>query len=158
MVLDLIHPPEPLFSAPHHDVRRIRDPQYLVEFQNVSEAVWNQNFDELTQFLRYFLEKYPEYMSVYIACHDGLPVSCARATFHPQSQFSLLLGGSTHPDFRNRGFYSALVAARAQEALNRKVRFLCVDALPASQAILEKHGFQVVSYGYRCDIGSADER
>lgn len=152
MVFDLEERPERLLKLPEHKIKRITDPQYLNEFQDVSEAVWNENFEEMTEFIAMFLRRYPDYMNVYIAYNDKQPVSCARSMFHPKSRFSYLLGGSTHPDFRNHGFYSALIRARAQDALEREVRFLCVEAMPSSQYILAKYGFQVVSYMNSCEI------
>jgi len=152
MVFDLEERPERLLELPEHKIVRITDPQYLNEFQDVSEAVWNENLEELTEFIAMFLRRYPDYMNVYIVYNDKQPVSCARSMFHPKSRFSFLLGGSTHPDFRNRGFYSALLRARAQDALERGVRFLSVGAMPSSQKILAKYGFQVVSYLNSCEI------
>ncbi len=152
MVVDLEDRPEQLLKVSKHDIRRITDPQHLHKFRSVSEAVWNQPFDKLTKFMEFFLSSHPDYMSVYIAHKNNQPVSCARCTFHPESQFSYLLGGSTHPDYRNQGFYSALVGVRAQEAIDREVRFLCVEAMPTSQPILEKIGFRVISYMVNCEI------
>ena len=81
-------------------------------------------------------------MSVYVAYVAGQPASAARIEFHPARQFAELYGGSTVPDQRGRGLYTALVAVRAQEALTRGVRFLTVDASPMSRPILERLGFQ----------------
>ncbi|HTX49603.1 MAG TPA: GNAT family N-acetyltransferase, partial [Caulobacteraceae bacterium] len=46
------------------------------------------------------------------------------------------------PDYRGRGAYRALVAARADEARRRGHRFLTVDARETSRPILERLGFQ----------------
>jgi predicted acetyltransferase len=52
------------------------------------------------------------------------------------------------PGHRRRGLYTALLAARAQEARRRGARFLTVDASPMSQPILEKLGFRCISYAH----------
>jgi hypothetical protein len=43
---------------------------------------------------------------------------------------------------RNRGLYTALVAAWLKEAIQRGRKYMFVDALPTSEPILRKRGFQ----------------
>jgi predicted GNAT family acetyltransferase len=62
-----------------------------------------------------------------------------------------LWGGATVPAYRKRGLYTALVSARAQEAKARGIRCLTIDASPASRAILEKFGFQLMAYAWECN-------
>ncbi|MCA9986957.1 MAG: GNAT family N-acetyltransferase, partial [Anaerolineales bacterium] len=66
------------------------------------------------------------------------------------SQFASLWGGSTIERYRRQGLYTALLAARAQEARGRGVRYLTVDASPMSRPILEKLGFQFIAYSFPC--------
>lgn len=56
-----------------------------------------------------------------------------------------LLGGSTRPQWRGRGIYRALVAARAQRAAARSVKYLQVDASGDSAPILRRLGFHAVT-------------
>jgi predicted acetyltransferase len=56
-----------------------------------------------------------------------------------------LLGGATLPDWRGRGLYRAMVAARAREAAARGVPLLHVDASPASAPILRRCGFHEIT-------------
>ena len=58
----------------------------------------------------------------------------------PHSEFAGIYGGNTKPEQRNRGIYTALVAARLREALVRNRRYLIVDALPTSEPILRNEG------------------
>ena len=67
-------------------------------------------------------------------------------TWDPGKQFASLWGGSTIAAFRSRGLYTALVAVRAQEARRSGARFLTVDARPMSRPILERLGFQVMTF------------
>jgi ribosomal protein S18 acetylase RimI-like enzyme len=59
--------------------------------------------------------------------------------------FARLLGGSTLPQWRGRGIYRALVAARAQRAAARSVKYLQVDASDDSAPILRRLGFRPVT-------------
>jgi GNAT superfamily N-acetyltransferase len=56
-----------------------------------------------------------------------------------------LLGGSTLPQWRGRGIYRALVAARAQRAAARSVDYLQADASDDSAPILRRLGFHAVT-------------
>lgn len=52
---------------------------------------------------------------------------------------------------RRSGCYTAVLAARLQEAIRRGYRFLVVDAVPMSRRILDKHGFRVITYATSYD-------
>jgi predicted acetyltransferase len=53
--------------------------------------------------------------------------------------------GGTHPDWRGRGAYRALVRARWDEAARRGVPVLATHARPTSRPILERLGFRTLS-------------
>jgi GNAT superfamily N-acetyltransferase len=73
----------------------------------------------------------------FVAYGDHNPIGFGRVSASPQSCFAGLWGGSVLSDFRGRGVYRALLAARIQHAKKfNSVRFLRVDALPASRPIL----------------------
>jgi GNAT superfamily N-acetyltransferase len=55
-----------------------------------------------------------------------------------------LWGGGTHPDYRRRGIYRALVARRARSALDRGYTTVQVDASDDSRPILQRLGLHVV--------------
>ena len=72
-------------------------------------------------------------------------VGVARVTASSQSQFAGLWAGSVLNQFRRRGVYRALLAARIRRAKElESTRYLRVDALPTSRPILEKYGFSRV--------------
>jgi GNAT superfamily N-acetyltransferase len=69
----------------------------------------------------------------------------AFAVYYPGTDFVALLGGATLPDWRGRGLYRAMIAARAREAVARGFRLLHVDASPASAPILRRCGFHEIT-------------
>jgi predicted acetyltransferase len=71
--------------------------------------------------------------------------------YHPHSQFADLWGGSTLPNCRGRGLYTAVLAARVQEAVQRGYRFLTIDASPMSRPIVARHGFRLLTYAHACE-------
>ncbi|GLW94109.1 GNAT family N-acetyltransferase [Actinokineospora globicatena] len=73
------------------------------------------------------------------------PVSAARTSYHPGTEFAGLWGGGTLEAWRGRGIYRSLVSYRARRAEQRGVRYLQVDALPTSRPILERVGFTCVA-------------
>jgi GNAT superfamily N-acetyltransferase len=84
-------------------------------------------------------------VSIYLAYADGVPVSYSRTVFHDRSPFADLCGGSTLAEYRGQGLYTAMLAARVQEARTRGVRYLAIDASPMSLPIVRKHGFQYLT-------------
>jgi GNAT superfamily N-acetyltransferase len=87
----------------------------------------------------------PESMAMVAAWYDGAPISTARIEFPPGVDFAGLWGGGTLPAWRSRGLYRALVAWRARLAVRRGYRYLQVDALPTSQPILARLGFEALA-------------
>ena len=69
-------------------------------------------------------------------------MSKAWIRYYPNRTFADLWGGGTLPEYRRRGVYGALVSVRAAEARQCGVQYLTVDALPTSQPILERIGFE----------------
>ncbi|HEX5916913.1 MAG TPA: GNAT family N-acetyltransferase [Nocardioides sp.] len=61
------------------------------------------------------------------------------------TEFAGIWGGSTLPEFRGRGIYRALVAARARSALARGIRFIHSDCTDMSRPILERSGLRAVT-------------
>jgi GNAT superfamily N-acetyltransferase len=84
-------------------------------------------------------------VAFYVAYADGEAVGSARLEAPPGRAFAGLWGGGVAPDYRGRGIYRAMVAARALEAARRGYRFLTVDALETSRPILERLGFEALT-------------
>ena len=76
----------------------------------------------------------------------GDRVVCAgRLTPVPGSEFAGVWGGATLPEFRGRGIYRALVAARARSAMERGIRLIHSDCTDMSRPILERSGLRAVT-------------
>nr|PZN49668.1 MAG: hypothetical protein DIU68_19685 [Chloroflexota bacterium] len=112
--------------------------------------VWNEDYSDLIARLATDLRDYPDMLSVYAVYVDGRPVSSAWIYVLPGSRFGSMWGGSTLPAYRGRGIYTALVAARVQEARRRGLRFLTIDAGPMSRPIVEKLGFRFITWTFPC--------
>jgi GNAT superfamily N-acetyltransferase len=150
MALDLETAPAWLWQTYEQDVRRILERAGVDDVMAVQERVWNGTFDWLGESLREELRGAPERISLYVAYADGRPVSSAWVRFHAPGEFASLWGGSTLPEHRGRGYYTALLAARAQEAIRRDFRWLSVYAGDESRPILASLGFQVITHAQTC--------
>jgi GNAT superfamily N-acetyltransferase len=150
LVLDLTAGPDALPRPAPPSVVRITDPGEIEAVVALENAVWGTDHGALGEFLKRELAERPEMLSIYVSYAGQQPVSAAWMYFHANSSFASLWGGSTLPEFRGRGHYSALLAARAQEARSRGFTLLTVDASPMSRLILEKHGFQYLSTTTPC--------
>ncbi len=146
LVLDIETAPASLLQPVTHDVRRVTAADQLEEYRRIQEEVWDEPSDWQIAALRDDLINDPDHVSVYLAYAAGVPVSAARISFHDHSLFAGLWGGSTLAEYRGRGFYTALLAARLQEARQRGVCFLAIDASPMSRPIAEKNGFQFLTF------------
>ncbi len=149
-VLDLEDAPPGLWQPVTQEVQRILDPASLEDVTAVHDQVWGESHPWLVSQLAKEMNEDGDHISVYAVYSGGVPVSSAWIRFHPPSQFASLWGGSTLPEYRRRGFYTALLAVRAQEARRRGFRFLTIDASPMSRPIVERHGFQFLTYTHPC--------
>ena len=144
LVLDLARAPELLLRPVMAEVRRLSNPAELRHVRDLLAAVWQQDFDWLEARMTRLMAA-DAYASVYLAYAEGQPAAAAWAFFPQGSRFASLWAGSTLPSYRGRGLYTALVAARVQEALARGYRFLTIDAGPMSRPIVERYGFEVLT-------------
>ena len=81
----------------------------------------------------------------WVAEAGGRVVCAGRLTVVPGTGFAGIWGGGTDPEWRGRGIYRALVAARARSALARGARFLHSDCSAMSRPILERSGLVAVT-------------
>ncbi|TCO49781.1 GNAT family N-acetyltransferase [Actinocrispum wychmicini] len=84
------------------------------------------------------------YTTVLVAEAGDQLVSAAWLVAKYGPHFAGMWGGSTVADWRRRGIYRALVARRAQVAVERGITYLQVDASDDSRPILERLGFIAV--------------
>lgn len=158
LMLDLEDAPDSLFDPVTLDIRRIHDPDLIREIMTVQARVFGDKDtvdpneeNWVAQQLAEELAATPDQVNVYAAyADDDVVVSSAWVRFPENNRFASLWGAATLPTYRKRGFYTALLAIRAQEARQRGRRFLTVDASPMSHPILAKFGFQWITTSHPC--------
>ena len=150
LVLDLADLPSELKGDGGHDLRRLRGKAAFDAMREVVAEVWPEEADDTLRFIEESLAADPNGQSLWVAYADGRPVAEGRVEF-ACGEFAGLWGGATLPAYRRRGIYTALVAARAAEAIERGCRYLTIDASPMSRAVLEKRGFRFLDTALECN-------
>ncbi|MEL7975846.1 GNAT family N-acetyltransferase [Isoptericola sp. F-RaC21] len=84
-------------------------------------------------------------MELWVAEAGGEVISAGRLEPVAGTEFAGLWGGSTRPEWRGRGIYRALTAARARSAVERGKVYLHSDSTEFSRPILERSGLVKVS-------------
>jgi GNAT superfamily N-acetyltransferase len=120
---------------------RVTDAAGLDLMTQIQELVFEEDRSELRESIRAQLASAPEMVAVFLALAGDEPVCAARIEFLPGTEFAGLWGGGTHPRWRGRGIYRALVRRRAELAASRGYKYLTVDASEDSRPILERVGF-----------------
>jgi GNAT superfamily N-acetyltransferase len=124
-------------------VTAVADDEGIGHFLSLEAAIWGAQADTTRAFLRTTLEPRFQGHRAFIAYSREKPIGFGRVTVSQGSQFAGLWGGSVLPEFRGRGIYRALLAARIRHASRfDSVRYFRVDALPTSRPILERYGFE----------------
>ena len=150
MVYD-INDPNPFLSIEAvENIRRVTSAEEVAHILSVQQQVWDEALPSVQTYLQLQMEKTPDLISIFAVYEEDTPVSSAWITYHPGSHFAGLWGGTTLPDFRNRGYYSSLLKVRIQEAKDRGFRYVTVDASPMSRPILENFGFRCITHAWRC--------
>jgi GNAT superfamily N-acetyltransferase len=91
------------------------------------------------------LERMQGTETFWVAEAGGRVVSAGRLNRVAGTEFAGLWGGATLPDWRGKGIYRALTAARARFALAEGVRFMHSDCSAMSRPILERSGLVAVT-------------
>ncbi|MEO5993106.1 MAG: GNAT family N-acetyltransferase [Arthrobacter sp.] len=84
-------------------------------------------------------------MELWVAEHQGLIVSAGRLEPVSGTDFAGIWGGATLSQWRGRGIYRALTAARARAALTLGKTLIHSDSTEYSRPILERYGLLRVS-------------
>ena len=100
--------------------------------------------DEMTAALLHRLSL-DDGMELWVAEAGGRMVSAGRLEPVSGTEFAGIWGGGTLPEWRHRGIYRALTAARARSALRLGKKYLQSDSTEYSRPILERSGFVKVS-------------
>ena len=146
LVMPLTDAPPRLMAPVSTRVEWLTDPAQFELPRQIEEAVWHSDHGPLMDELAGILQDTPKQLSMVVAYTGDIPAACAWSFFPENSRFVSFWGGSTLPEFRGQGLYTALLAARTQEAISRGREFSTVDAGPMSRPILEKQGFQLLGF------------
>ena len=84
-------------------------------------------------------------MELWVAEADGQIVTTGRLEPVADTDFAGVWGGCSRPEWRGRGIYRALTAARARSALALGKTLIHSDSTEYSRPILERYGFVKVS-------------
>ncbi|WP_248582340.1 GNAT family N-acetyltransferase [Nocardioides sp. InS609-2] len=88
----------------------------------------------------------PELYELWLAEDEhGAVVSAGRLDIVPGTEFGGLWGGAVLADWRGRGIYRAMVAARARSAIRLGAVYLHSDCTDMSRPILERSGLVMVT-------------
>lgn len=120
----------------------LRDVERMVAMQ---EAVFGSTAHDDPLTMASTLVADPHHFEAWIAEADGEVICTGRLTLVPGTEFAGLWGGATREDWRLRGVYRALCAARARSAIAKGVRYLHSDSTEGSRPILERSGFIAVT-------------
>lgn len=156
MALELKDAPAALLEPVGSYVRRLKSREELGEVIGIEADVWGEEFDWIREHLGGDMGR-PGYLSVYVAHADGKPACAGWTYYSPNGQFASLWGGSTIEPYRKRGLYTAVLAARVQEAIQRGYRFLTIDASPMSRPIVARHGFRLLTFAHACEWKPVEE-
>lgn len=148
MVMKLTDGHPLLLNNQLHLVKEITDEQGIQDIVNLEDTIWNESHAELGKRLWRDKQSNPDRLYLYGIYEGTQLVSAAWMYLEVNSSFASLWGGSTKPSFRGKGYYTKLLAVRAQKAYEKDHPFLTVDASPMSKPILEKCGFDCLAYSY----------
>ena len=123
----------------------VSDAQGIKDAISVQEEVWGSELSVKSSYLLDLKKANPENLRVYIIYIEGKPVSSAWIVYNDNSPFAGIWGGSTIAEYRGKGYYSALLRKRINDAKQRGLKYLIIDASDMSKPIVEKHGFQFVA-------------
>lgn len=84
-------------------------------------------------------------IELWVALDDGQMIGAGRLEPVPGTQFAGIWGGAMRPEWRGRGIYRALTAARARSALRLGKTLIHSDSTEYSRPILERSGLVKVS-------------
>lgn len=141
LMLDLRDRPKWINENPRYAVTRVETKDQVTLYGASAEAIFERGHGGTAEELLASISSGSKQLRGYMVVEGNVAASIGRLYTHDNSAFGGLYGGGTLIQYRCRGLYQAIVAARALDALKSGARYLLVDALPTSEPILEKLGF-----------------
>lgn len=128
-------------------LRRITDESDVRAMTAMSATVFGDSAAEEAAMAEALLHRLTldDGMELWVAEADHRVVSAGRLEPVPGTEFAGIWGGSTLTEWRGRGIYRALTAARARSALRMGKTLIHSDSTEYSRPILERSGFLKVS-------------
>lgn len=128
-------------------VRRVTDEDEVRAMLAMQSEVFGDDPDEAQEHEVQLLHRLRtrDDMEMWVAEHDGRIVSAGRLEPVEDTEFAGIWGGATRPEYRGKGIYRALTAARARSAMGYGKRYINSDSTEFSRPILERSGFLKVS-------------
>lgn len=128
-------------------VRQVTDEDDVRAMHAMQVEVFGDDDEEAEAMLEQILHRLRtrDDMEMWVAEHDGRVVSAGRLEPVDGTEFAGIWGGSTLAEYRGRGIYRALTAARARSAMGHGKRYINSDSTEFSRPILERSGFRKVS-------------
>jgi hypothetical protein len=128
-------------------VRRVTDEDDVRAMCAMQAEVFGDDADEAEEMLLQILHRLRtrDDMEMWVAEDRGRIVSAGRLEPVEGTEFAGIWGGSTRPEYRGKGIYRALPAARARSAIGHGKRYINSDSTEFSRPILERSGFLKVS-------------
>ncbi|SFE20125.1 hypothetical protein SAMN04487969_101610 [Paenibacillus algorifonticola] len=150
MVIQLAEGHELLQCEISPAIRPVTDAAGIDALVVLEEAVWGVSHIEHGERLKQDLQDEQIGLRIYAAYAGDKMVSAAWMYLHEGTSFASIWGGSTLAEYRGKGYYTALLAVRAQAAWQAGFRLMTVDASPMSRPILAKRGFELLAYTWPC--------
>lgn len=128
-------------------VRQVTDEDDVRAMHAMQVEVFGDDAEEAEAMLEQILHRLRtrDDMEMWVAEHDGRVVSAGRLEPVDGTEFAGIWGGSTLAEYRGRGIYRALTAARARSAMGHGKRYINSDSTEFSRPILERSGFRKVA-------------
>ncbi|KKC98607.1 GNAT family N-acetyltransferase [Photobacterium halotolerans] len=127
------------------EITEVADLDGIREAMSVQEKVWGTDHTSHAFHLHQMKQASPEDVAVYVIYDHHIPVSSAWILYSADSPFAGIWGGSTLSEYRCKGYYTALLHQRMNDARQRGIRYLTIDASAMSRPIVEKHGFRFIA-------------
>ena len=108
------------------------------------EKIWSKPMPWLEAYLKEALGRLAVYCAYDVSTDLKIPIGAGWIEFVEGSEFAEMHGGSVLQPHRGRGIYSLLFEERVEEAIERRVNYLAVDAAPMSRPILLAKGFKFI--------------
>ncbi len=140
LVLPLMRCPD-WAKTPVHEVREVTTFEMVDVLRKVAEEVFDFDYSDACEELKESIRSGELNQLGFVSYEDGVPVGVGRLYPSPHQNFGGLYGGGVLAEYRGRGHYRDLIAARVRRAMELGTRNLLIDALPTSRPIVERLGF-----------------